>query len=1460
MPPHAIATFLRACARRRLATAGLLGVVVTSTAHAQVVLDPAFSSDTVGAGEYAPGLTTDYLIREAYGRRAGDNLFHRFSRFDIPTGQSATFVEDAPGSGIRRVVAHVGGATVTRIDGVLRSTIPGADLYLYNARGVVVGPEGRLDLQGSFHASTASDLHFADGVRFGDSTPGAVVTLTSADPTAWGFLSTPAPITLEGDTLAGRAASLVVPDDATLSLVGGAITIDGPGAPGSTPSLAAPSGTLALVAVGAAGEVAIPDGSSPAPDLSAFPTLAPIQLREHALVDASGRDDQTLVVRGDSLSLDDATILADHLGPAAHPGRAIDVEVRGAIRLGDSTAGTGATILSTAFRDRGSGGVPGPDVGDGGDVRLVADSVTLDGPDTLVVVGTACANDDCYADNRPGAAGGDLAIDVDRFSMRNGATLVVQNVGTGTGGDLTIDAREVVLGNDAGQPARTLLLSYDVGAYEPGTSPPPDQQAGGGDVTIRADERVRLEHRARIVSETDQNGRGGDIRIETARFEAVDTNPGTSASRPTIQTLTLLARPGDPYGGEGRAGDIDITTTRDLVLDRAVVSSRAAVNRFPGAPDGTPGDTGDIRLSAPNGTIDLVQGALVDSQIQDGTSGGIELAARAVRVRGVSVVQSTVDGDGTAGDVVVRADDVLVTGSGVGTRSGIFAKPLNTSDPGLGASGSIRIDGRRLRVDDGATINVSSTQNGAAGDIVIGAATPLAKVVLDGGTIEAETSRVGASGGNVDVAARHLRLERGARITTANTALGDTGTIRLVGEQLRMTGGSEITTSAGVDGAGGDVTIRQGGSILVDHATIRATAGAGATPGNQGGNLDLAARAVVLSAARLDASAPAGAGGAIRIQAGRFVQTPGSVVTATGGTSALDGEVQILSADTNVLNVIPRPTVAVEDPTTRLAMGCDRRTEAQGSLYALPPVVRPPPPAATGTEAEPTDPRAALWARIERAERALDAGRDDEAIAVGRDVLARAESEDDVLASLRTSGILARALDRRGERDAALDLLRRTARRGESLRRARLAQHPDAPRVDPVVDEALGAPTQQLLAMLLDDVDARQLDMRGSRPGDATSAVQPRLREVRDLLETIRSAELEDHFEDACLAADAAPPSDALPGTLVLYPILLEDRVALLTGFEGELAYHRAPIEPGALAEQTRTLRGFLEKRTTRQYLRPAAALYEALVRPIEAELARSGVETLVVVPEGILRTIPFAALYDATSGRFLVDLKPVAVVPSLRLTRPAPIDRDRLALLAAGLEQATAGFERLDHTREEIDGLAALFPDHRVLFDDAFRIDQLEQELRRRPYSILHLATHGRVEADGRDSFLLASDGRLGLERMSELVATTRFRRDQPLELLTLSACETAADDEDAALGLAGVALRAGARSALATLWPVNDEATARLVDTFYRELAQPGQTRAGALRAAQQKVREQPRFAHPGYWAAFLMISSWM
>jgi CHAT domain-containing protein len=212
-----------------------------------------------------------------------------------------------------------------------------------------------------------------------------------------------------------------------------------------------------------------------------------------------------------------------------------------------------------------------------------------------------------------------------------------------------------------------------------------------------------------------------------------------------------------------------------------------------------------------------------------------------------------------------------------------------------------------------------------------------------------------------------------------------------------------------------------------------------------------------------------------------------------------------------------------------------------------------------------------------------------------------------------------------------------------------------------------------------------------------------------------------------------------------------------------------------------------------------------------------------------------------------------------MRLTEPTPLNRKDLSVLAAGLESATKGFERLEHTRDEVDQVARRFPTSRTLFDEDFETERLATEIETRPYSVVHLATHGRVEGDGSASFLVTRDGRIGLDRMTQLISTTRFRRERPLELLTLSACESAGGDAEAALGLAGVAIRAGARSALATLWPVNDEATSELIDRFYAELVNSEQTRAGALRNAQRSIRENARYAHPGYWAPFLMISNW-
>ena len=127
-------------------------------------------------------------------------------------------------------------------------------------------------------------------------------------------------------------------------------------------------------------------------------------------------------------------------------------------------------------------------------------------------------------------------------------------------------------------------------------------------------------------------------------------------------------------------------------------------------------------------------------------------------------------------------------------------------------------------------------------------------------------------------------------------------------------------------------------------------------------------------------------------------------------------------------------------------------------------------------------------------------------------------------------------------------------------------------------------------------------------------------------------------------------------------------------------------------------------------------------------------------------------------------------------------------------------------------------------------------------------------------DNFLLAYDGRVSMDQLAAMVGATRFRAEQPLELLTLSACESAAGDDRAALGLAGVALRAGARSALATLWSVNDQATAEFVVAFYRQWNDPQRSRAEALQYAQIELLSTRHYRHPGYWAPYLLINSWL
>jgi CHAT domain-containing protein len=367
------------------------------------------------------------------------------------------------------------------------------------------------------------------------------------------------------------------------------------------------------------------------------------------------------------------------------------------------------------------------------------------------------------------------------------------------------------------------------------------------------------------------------------------------------------------------------------------------------------------------------------------------------------------------------------------------------------------------------------------------------------------------------------------------------------------------------------------------------------------------------------------------------------------------------------------------------------------------------------------------------------------------------------------------------------------------------------------------------------------------------------LKEARETVELLKVAELRDYFRDDCVDAALAKVTTldvVSKTTVVVYPILLPDRLELLVSFPGGLKRFSVPVGADTLAAEVREFRRTLEKRTTREYLGHAQRLYRWLVAPLEADLKPLHIETLVFVPDGPLRTIPMAALHDGT--QFLINRYALAITPGLDLTDPRPIERTHMKVLAVGVTEPVQGFPALPNVSTELQTLRTLFGST-TLVDKAFVVSNLAEKLKEEPFTIVHIASHGQFGSDVGSTFVLSFDEKLTMDRLAQLVGVFRFR-EEPLELLTLSACDTAAGDERAALGLAGVAIKAGARSAVATLWDINDPASSELVANFYTALKDPSVSRARALQRAQLTMLDDPRYEHPGFWAPFLLINNWL
>ncbi|WP_219898685.1 CHAT domain-containing protein [Phormidesmis priestleyi] len=372
-------------------------------------------------------------------------------------------------------------------------------------------------------------------------------------------------------------------------------------------------------------------------------------------------------------------------------------------------------------------------------------------------------------------------------------------------------------------------------------------------------------------------------------------------------------------------------------------------------------------------------------------------------------------------------------------------------------------------------------------------------------------------------------------------------------------------------------------------------------------------------------------------------------------------------------------------------------------------------------------------------------------------------------------------------------------------------------------------------------------------------------------IDSLKLAELQNYFGNDCVVVALNSGSqDAVSdrSAAVINTVILENQTAIILSLpDGQKKFALYNIKRQDLIDQINVFRRGLQSYGDFEGYnpQPAQQVYNWLIRPFADDLEQAQIKTLVFVQDGILRSIPMAALHDGR--QFLIQQYAIATTPSLSLTDTKPFNRSHLRVLALGLTKEAIvdnqTFPALPNVRTELAGVEGKIPGSKQLLDEAFTSIGMQKELSQTVYPMIHLATHGKFGTDPDDTFIVTGNSqKLTLNELDHVIrGTTRNR--EPLELLTLTACETAVGDDRSSLGLAGVAIQAGARSALASLWSIDDAATAEVATEFYANLRDANLTKAQALQLAQKALIEKslknPQFSHPAYWSPFVLVGNW-
>lgn len=377
---------------------------------------------------------------------------------------------------------------------------------------------------------------------------------------------------------------------------------------------------------------------------------------------------------------------------------------------------------------------------------------------------------------------------------------------------------------------------------------------------------------------------------------------------------------------------------------------------------------------------------------------------------------------------------------------------------------------------------------------------------------------------------------------------------------------------------------------------------------------------------------------------------------------------------------------------------------------------------------------------------------------------------------------------------------------------------------------------------------------------DDRDVPQTNLIKALEIIESLQVAELENFLRQGCLDTYTVQLDRIDRSAAVIYPIILPDRVVTIASIPGRpLHYHSRKISTPEIEQTISQLQAKIQEpnfSTVELALKQQSKqIYDLLLAPLAPDLAKSQPKTLVFVLDGSLRNLPMSVLYDGK--KYLVENYNLALTPGLQLVPPQQVtDRSRSQILLGGISQSRQGLTPLSGVKRELTEIGRLLP-HQTLLNEQFNDRSVASNLVASNAPIIHFATHGRFSSKPEDTFILTWDRRLNLDKLSSLLQN-RGRSNNAIDLLVLSACETATGDNRATLGLAGVAIRARAKSTIASLWSVSDDATQDLMIDLYQNLAK-NLPKGESLKLAQQQLLRNPKYRAPYYWAPFVLVGNW-